>query len=429
MSNLSIRWFFPIAASLLVFILGCNEDNSDPQPNTPNLDFDLAFVADSFRFENSGLSMQCTFKASASYTILRKGICYGRSTLTRVGNGNFTSNGNAAGNYTARLEGVNFSETWFVRPYVISVDAASKTDTTYGKEISFSATHTFKNISLTESAETSFLATSSGLKANIMPGLGQVLSKGFCWSRKENPYPVSGFFVASPANDTLPFSFRIENLEPGQIWYVRAYAVSAADTSFSPNFRIGTSFRDAESNLYPIVQIGSQIWMAENLQSTRFRDGSSLLVNPGNTEWNSALQPACSQATGTFGRMYNQLAITDPRLLCPAGWTMPGQKDWDTLFTALGGWDQAGLKLKANTTAWGSSILTGQGTSGFLALPAGMKDSTGTQRSVNDLGLWWALPEGNKPAGLIRIDRYNDEAFSAGALPKSGYAVRCFRKE
>jgi len=137
--------------------------------------------------------------------------------------------------------------------------------------------------------------------------------------------------------------------------------------------------------------------------------------------------PSFDDSLTGFGNLYNYYAVVDPRNLCPTGWHVPTGADWNTLFESQGGWNIAGLKLKDNTTAWGSSILTSQGSSGFRAIPAGLKESSGALRLVNKFGYWWAKPTGSESPTAVWINNLSLEAFTGASGAQQGLSVRCVK--
>ena len=418
---------------ILIFsglVLQACSDDSGSTPSTPTVSASLTLTLNrsTLRFEDKGFSISIDAQATGPYTITRRGISYSRTRFEKLTPGFFTENGSGNGSFIARLSGIEFAETWFVRPYAITLDANQKSDTTYGSDLSLSSTPAIKEVEARNLSESGFTITSTGLSPNRITGLAPILSKGFCWSLSINPdLNQSGKWVADNT-DTTAFSFDLQGLESGKIYYVRAFAINAADTAYSRNFLVGTSTRDIENNVYAVTVIGNQVWMKENLRAKRFQDGSAVNVVSSENWRNSQNQASTYVNNSIYGNYYNRLAITDSRNLCPTGWRIPGKLEWDTLLQNLGGWNTAGLKMKAATSAWGG-ILTGQGSSQFNAIPSGRIDSTGTVRNQGDIGLWWARQNQSRrtPERVYRIDKFNDEVLSGEVDSLGGYTVRCVR--
>jgi len=141
---------------------------------------------------------------------------------------------------------------------------------------------------------------------------------------------------------------------------------------------IKNAARDVDGNIYNAVVIGKQTWMKENLRTTRYANGDPVLLITDTIAW-------AVQRTGSFcnysnnndiaqvyGRMYNYYAVVDDRKLCPSGWHVPTDGEWDTLCEFLGGKMVAGGKMKeAGTLYWHEPNEGATNQSGFSALPAG----------------------------------------------------------
>lgn len=117
---------------------------------------------------------------------------------------------------------------------------------------------------------------------------------------------------------------------------------------------------DGNGNVYNTVTIGTQVWMASNLQMN---------VSPGSYIYNNN-----SSDIGTYGRLYTWAAA---KTACPSGWRLPSQDDLKTLSQSLGG-DQvsAGKMKNAGTAYWQTPNAGGDNSSGFNAMPAGYRNST-----------------------------------------------------
>ena len=143
------------------------------------------------------------------------------------------------------------------------------------------------------------------------------------------------------------------------------------------------SVSDIEGNTYKSVLIGTQTWMAENLKTSKFNDGTSIPLETDNKAWiNLTSSGFCwynnDQVTNgnTYGALYNWFAISTTtngsRNVCPAGWHIPTDTDWTILTTYLEGESIAGGKLKeTGTTHWFKPNTGATNKTGFTALPGG----------------------------------------------------------
>jgi len=166
-----------------------------------------------------------------------------------------------------------------------------------------------------------------------------------------------------------------------------------------------TDSRDGKK--YKTVKIGSQTWMAENLNYDAH--GSKCYDNkPDN----------CAK----YGRLYNWQTA---RTACPNGWHLPSKAEWEKLTSAVGGEKTEGLKLKAKS-GWNSN---GNGTDdfGFSALPGGNGDSDGSFSNVG-YGYWWSSSEYDSYSAYYRDMYYSYEGASWGNDGKTSLrSVRCLQ--
>ena len=146
------------------------------------------------------------------------------------------------------------------------------------------------------------------------------------------------------------------------------------------------------------VKIGGQIWMSENLNIDKFRNGDFITEAKTAEEWQQAGRkgtPAwCyydnDPANGEkYGKLYNWYAVNDPRGLAPKGYHIPTDAEWTILTENLG--DEAGKKMKS-TSGWNNHG-KGTNTSGFSGLPGGYRDEDGTFRTICVYGNWWSSTE------------------------------------
>jgi uncharacterized protein (TIGR02145 family) len=402
-----------------------------PQNPLPGNVLEVQIKFSSAAYENGKLRIQASVNSKDGYIVQKRGVAFGPLSLPRLGKDSVEMAGSGFGDFTLRFSPTDYASDVFVRAFAISLSSTGKTDTTYGNQVLLQPYHRLKSLSLNALFTDSIRVNWNGLSLCKIPGLESMLSKGICWSKSRGGKPLAGNFVTSTTTDTLGMQVFAASLEPGTLYFFRAFAVNAADTVFGPEFGCSTGLTDAEANFYPTVYIGNQIWMASNLRSTRFTvTGTDSLENvTDNARWDTIAAPAFASSAdnNVFGRYYNHYAITSSRQLCPAGWKMPDRNDWDTLFSNLGGWETAGLALKAGTTAWGASIGEGQGSSKFNALPAGKKSGSGEIVLSGKLGFWWMKSSSVAPGGF-RITNLDKGVFYDTYQAKEGLSVRCLKQ-
>lgn len=188
------------------------------------------------------------------------------------------------------------------------------------------------------------------------------------------------------------------------------------------------------------VTIGDQVWMAENLNVDKFRNGDPIPHAQTEEEWQQAGvngQPAwCyydnDPANGKiYGKLYNWYAISDWRGLAPEGWRVPSDEDWEKLIKLLGGAEVAGGKLKAtDTTYWQSPNVGATNETGFSALPGGARFDYGTFvfEALSEAGAWWSsMDHSYSGAWLIGMIYYDSPVVGETFSKANGFSVRCLR--
>ena len=184
------------------------------------------------------------------------------------------------------------------------------------------------------------------------------------------------------------------------------------------------------------VSIGKQVWMSENLNVDKFRNGDPIPEAKTEEEWKKAgenKQPAwCyydnDPANGArYGKLYNWYAVNDPRGLAPKGWHISTDAEWTKLSDYLGGADLAGTKMKSKS---GWKVNNGTNSSGFSGLPGGYRDENGTFYIIGLSGYWWSSTEFNTDGdgALFRfLDYPNGDVYRLGSIREKGMSVRCLR--
>ena len=177
--------------------------------------------------------------------------------------------------------------------------------------------------------------------------------------------------------------------------------------------------------------------MAENLRTTKYRDGSDIPEIVRSESWNSLTEGAyCnySNAKGvdtiaTYGRLYNWHAINDSRNLAPAGWHVPSDTEWFQLTDYLGGLSVAGGKLKEKGTLhWKNPNEAATNETGFTALPDGSRNYGGPFMDKGNYGYLWSTTETADGFAWYRAWSYDHSAVSRSNYYKTqGFSVRCVK--
>lgn len=201
---------------------------------------------------------------------------------------------------------------------------------------------------------------------------------------------------------------------------------------------------DADGNKYQTVQIGDQLWMAENLKATRLNDGTPIEMVTGYEEWAELETPAyCwynndSAHREDYGALYNWFVVETDRL-CPEGWHVPSDEEWNRMVSVIADRTGAGGALKeSGTSRWRSPNDGATNETGFSALPGGYRSYLGTFNLLRASGYWWSSTEaswysasGIEPSRVIfRSVQHDNAALTRHISEKTnGFSVRCVKDE
>lgn len=238
------------------------------------------------------------------------------------------------------------------------------------------------------------------------------------------------------------------------------------DDIISPEYN---TIQDIDGNVYIIVQIGEQIWMAENLRTTRYRNGNVIPTNLSDSEWATTTSGAYAiyshssvyginsdaEMVAAYGKLYNWYAVVDNRGLCPEGWHVPSDGGWTILVNYVVGqgypnqWDNpngAGNALKSRRQVnsrlgapwatsehprWDShSTNYGQDVFGISGLPGGGRYGLGFYGFVGRSGYWWSSTEYSTYLAWLGGLGQLSGLVSRGSPNKHfGFSVRCLRDD
>jgi len=285
----------------------------------------------------------------------------------------------------------------------------------------------------------------SALASGTVISVGAELKeKGICWSESPSPTIKDNKATSYIYPYLITFEVLIDSLIPETKYYARAYATSIAGTGYGEELSFVTpldisgekgTVTDADGNVYPTIGIGAQIWMAENLKTTRFNDGAPIPEVSGRTAWNNRWTPAyCwyendeESGRDIYGALYNWFAVGTGKL-CPIGWHVPDNTEWKALVTYLGGIKVAGGKMKVPGTQFWEQPNTGAtNSSGFSGLPAGCRADYGEfySKGVN-LVLWTSSINNSTSAWCYVISAFSDDLENHPKDSSTGYSIRCIK--
>ena len=222
-------------------------------------------------------------------------------------------------------------------------------------------------------------------------------------------------------------------------------ASCGAPNVHNPNLTYGTMV-DQDGNTYKTIAIGSQLWMAENLRTAKYRNGEMIPNVTDSVLWGNLTTGAWahynndSQNECPHGKLYNWYTVKDSRNLCPTGWHVPNEDEWTTVINFLdpnanGGNtspNTAGTKMKsAEPQYWLNPSINGSNESGFSGLASGLRP--GNESPFNLLGYFsyfWSSTEhgtGNFAGRYHRLYRASENVDGAAASSRMGFSVRCIK--
>lgn len=279
-----------------------------------------------------------------------------------------------------------------------------------------------------------------------------ILSCGLCWNTTGNP-TINDF--SKKSNTLKDFSLTITGLSPNTKYYLRAYATNSSGTSYGNEFNFttwGTSgtVTDIDGNQYKTITFGTQIWMVENLRTTRFRNGNKIPTVSGSiTNVSTSVYQWIYDNDTTYlkeyGRLYTWWAVNDTSGLAPSGWHIPSDNEWTTLQNYLiangYNYDETTIENKiakslAATKNWNSSTnegavgndLSKNNRCGFTAFPSGSRFSSGSFHYMGLNSNWWTSNQFDNANAYFRNVNYDKFSLNRDNFPKNyGFSVRCIK--
>ncbi|MRS04947.1 hypothetical protein EG832_17290 [bacterium] len=273
-------------------------------------------------------------------------------------------------------------------------------------------------------------------------GGDEITEKGVCWNISGEPTVADT--KTSEGGGAESYTSNLPGLQKGSVYYVRAYATNSVGTAYGEEIVFSTKMDDVDGNQYATIKIGTQLWMAENLKTTKYNDNTQIPNVTSNTAWIALTTHAYCWANNDmatykplYGALYNWFAVTNTKL-CPTGWRVASDDDFKTLEIALGmtqtqagatewrGTDQ-GKQMK-NITGW-STGQNGTNSSGFTAMPAGYRSyATGISEGIGMLTYWWTSTQQDASIAVYRrVDGDNDKVYRSGTYKRAGKSVRCIK--
>ena len=308
---------------------------------------------------------------------------------------------------------------------------------------------------ITPAAPTAYTDTVSYI-SQTWTTLNGIVTPGYLMTNVTFEYDTSNAFSHSIAADpdtisgknSSKRSVEITGLTPGTKYYYRVVAKNSLgssygsernfttlsdytkDIAFNPDLPYG-NVTDIQGNSYKTIQIGTQTWMAENLATKSYNDGTLIPQVSNYSKWSALTTGGLSwyeNVSTLFGALYNWHAVSSGKL-CPAGWHVPSDDEWNTLISNTGGNNLAGSNLKeSGTTHWLLPNSGANNSSGFTGVPGGYRFFSGSFSNAKRYGYWWTSTESSASNAYIRGLNYSYSYTDKLSFDKrSGASIRCVK--
>ena len=208
----------------------------------------------------------------------------------------------------------------------------------------------------------------------------------------------------------------------------------------TPIGKFSDCIKDMDGNTYKTVTIGTQTWMAENLKTSKYNDGTSIPNVTDGKQWKELTKGAwCnynnSDSLGKiYGKLYNWFAVSPTtngnKNVCPVGWHVPTDSEWTILSIYLGGEINSGSKMKetGNSRWLITNSLLSTNSSLFTGLPGGYKFEIGNYINLNKYGYWWTSSESNEFDSFnYLLYEENNDLDRDDTNKSNGFSIRCIK--
>ena len=406
----------PFAIAFLSFIASCKKEKKEFASVTT--------VAASNVTANS-ITTGGEITNDGNQQILKKGVCWAAHSNPTLAD-SITDNTSASNFFSTDIVGLNSNTNYYIRAY-----ATNASGTAYGNEI---VVTTLKGVAtITTSAVTDIQPLTAKGGGNILnDGGSQIGERGVVYSRLPNP--TTSNFKISAGDGAGIFVVSLSPLASQETYYVRAYAINSFGISYGNEVKFNAAsantVTDVDGNVYPYIDVCGQKWTTKNLKTTKYKNGDP--ISDGTVQGYNWTSPTGSYTfpnyatdgksnDDVYGKLYNLNAIRDNRGVCPAGWHVGTDAEWQAIEVCQG-MDAGTANTIGNRCCVGQKFLIG-GSTGLEIQKAGqgfISTSTNTvsYNSFNTSGFYWTstaspvsptlnryrafVPNGNDPDNIQR---------------------------
>ena len=383
-------------------------------------------------------STQSDYIDDGGAALTAKGVIWGTSSdLTIQSAGNYITyncNGNNCNNiiFGSTVNQLQPNTLYYVRAFAVNAIG-----TGYGQVLSFTTLAALPTVTIGD--YTNLTLNSVDFVGNnvVNDGGAPVLQRGVIISHWPDGLVLNDAccenFISQNGTGIGSFTASFSQLQPGVIYYYRAYATNTVGTGYSDwseNYQFTTPFNvgsviDVDENTYPTIILGTQEWMAENLKVTRFNDGTALTQSTSSGFWGGNYQDQYlyTSVDGNPGsNMYNYATVSGNYNICPQGWRIPSTEDWNILINGLENPQTPAGNLKSNSSSWQLSSVYGS-PNGFNLNLNGAISADGVWYNSGYTALLWlsdskVLFRNNEVGYSLQDSQYND----------TGACIRCVKE-
>jgi uncharacterized protein (TIGR02145 family) len=215
----------------------------------------------------------------------------------------------------------------------------------------------------------------------------------------------------------------------------KIFAFALFAVNFTSNLCAQT-VTDADGNIYSTVTIGNQVWMGENLRTTKFSNNDPIAMVLDSAQWPvQAAAAYCyynndSSFVNPYGNLYNWYTVNDARNVCPTGYHVPTAAEWADMVSFLGGETVAGGKLKEQGFShWLSPNTGADNSSNFTALPSGWRaNNNGVYENLGYMCYLWASTlQTADDADIILLGHDSPACYASNSVKLTGLPIRCLQ--